>query len=179
MILYGPESSPEISLLKIALFYKNLAVEFFPAGDSPVLDNAGEKISGSKEKILCYLDEKFPGPALTEKRENQGDRREKESVEEAVRLQHRSMERHLERMVRWGEAIAAGGMERGKRGSPRLEMKRFARSYGQLVEMMMEHAQMEERVIFPLMDRADPGTNISLCRIYIVLFLLDSSSFCQ
>lgn len=38
-----------------------------------------------------------------------------------------------------------------------MEVKKFARSYSQLLEMMLEHAQMEEKVVFPILERADRG----------------------
>ncbi|XP_078441444.1 hemerythrin HHE cation-binding domain protein isoform X2 [Wolffia australiana] len=152
VILYGPEGSLDVSLVKIGLLYKNLAVEFYAASDGPVLESNGEKVSGAPARILRYADEKFAGPAVAPAAPPAG------AVAIAAALQHRSMERHLERMVKWGEEMVNGGVN--CRGSPKLEMKRFGRGYGQLMEMMMEHARMEERVVFPAMDRVDP----ELCR---------------
>eukprot|EP00262_Sarcandra_glabra_P018889 TRINITY_DN6936_c0_g1_i1.p1 TRINITY_DN6936_c0_g1~~TRINITY_DN6936_c0_g1_i1.p1 ORF type:complete len:225 (+),score=33.02 TRINITY_DN6936_c0_g1_i1:90-677(+) len=42
-------------------------------------------------------------------------------------------------------------------GSPRMEVRKFGRSYSQLLEVMLEHAQMEERIVFPVLERADRG----------------------
>nr|XP_027102583.1 uncharacterized protein LOC113723811 [Coffea arabica] len=39
----------------------------------------------------------------------------------------------------------------------RMEMNKFGRNYGQLMEVMLEHARMEERVVFPILDKADRG----------------------
>lgn len=67
-------------------------------------------------------------------------------------LQHRSIERHLEGVSRWAEVIASGG------GGGRIAA---GRRYAELVEIMLEHAQMEERFLFPLLERAaeDRGTS--------------------
>lgn len=158
--LYGPAGCPQMARLRIGLLYKNVAVQFYAAGDGPVVEEGGEKVAGSPEAILRWAEERFPGPAIVGKA---GAAPPGVAVAVAVAVQHRSMERHLERMVRWGEAMAAGGgggagrAADGRRGSPRMEARKFGRSYSQLAELMMEHAQMEERVVFPIIDRADRG----------------------
>jgi iron-sulfur cluster repair protein YtfE (RIC family) len=42
-------------------------------------------------------------------------------------------------------------------GSARMEVRKFGKSYSQLLEVMIEHAQMEERVLFPLLETAERG----------------------
>ena len=41
--------------------------------------------------------------------------------------------------------------------SPRMEVRKLGLSYSQLLEVMLEHAQMEERVLFPIVEKADRG----------------------
>ncbi|CAA7400251.1 unnamed protein product [Spirodela intermedia] len=154
--LYGPAGCPQMARVRIGLLYKNVAVEFYAAADGPVVEDGGEKVAGSPEAILRWAEERFPGPAIVGKAAPPPP----PGVAVAVAVQHRSIERHLERMVRWGEAMAAGGGGRpaeGRKGSPspRMEARKFGRIYSQLAELMMEHAQMEERVVFPVIDRAD------------------------
>jgi hypothetical protein len=67
----------------------------------------------------------------------------------------------VERLVRWAEDLATRGGKKAvdpKMGSWKMEVRKFGRSYSQLLDVMMEHAQMEERVLFPIFDRADRGT---------------------
>lgn len=85
-------------------------------------------------------------------------------------LQHKSMVWHVDRMVRWSEDLGSrGGKKKGvvgvdpTVGTPRMEVRKFGRSYSHLLEMMLEHAQMEERILFPILDVDDPG--ISLLRV--------------
>lgn len=67
---------------------------------------------------------------------------------------------HVERVVRWGLDLAIRG---GKAavdpsvGTPRMEVSKFGKSYGKMLEVLLEHAQMEERVIFSILESADPG----------------------
>ncbi|KAK9283037.1 hypothetical protein L1049_011265 [Liquidambar formosana] len=66
----------------------------------------------------------------------------------------------MERVVRWGEDLVTRGGKSGGDptvGSPRMEVRKFGRSYSQLLEVMLEHAQMEERVVFPILEMADRG----------------------
>lgn len=78
-------------------------------------------------------------------------------------LQHTSMRWHLERVVRWGLDLATrGGMGvvDPSVGTPKMEVSKLGKSYGKLLEMLLEHAQMEERVLFPVLQASDPG----ICR---------------
>ena len=62
--------------------------------------------------------------------------------------------------MRWAEDLSTRG---GRRtvdpsvGSPRMELRKFGKNYSQLLEVMLEHAQMEEKVVFPVLERADRG----------------------
>ncbi|CAA6663755.1 unnamed protein product [Spirodela intermedia] len=139
--LYGPAGCPQMARVRIGLLYKNVAVEFYAAADGPVVEDGGEKVAGSPEAILRRRPAAAGGGgggggAAPEHREAPGE-------DGAV-----------------GEAMAAGGGGRpaeGRKGSPspRMEARKFGRIYSQLAELMMEHAQMEERVVFPVIDRAD------------------------
>ena len=81
-------------------------------------------------------------------------------IVKAIWLQHRSMLWHIERMVRWSEDLAARGGRRAvdpSVGTPKMEIRKFAKSYAQLQEIMVEHAQMEERILFPVLESVDRG----------------------
>ncbi|KAL5976352.1 hypothetical protein ACLOJK_020683 [Asimina triloba] len=161
--VYGPESSPTTSCIRIALLYKTAVVlKFVPsdATDAPVLLQCGaETVSGTYETLLRYIDEKFPEPPLL------AEWREAiPAVAVAARLQHKSVTWHLERLAKWAEDLAARKKTRGEgkavdpaKGSPRMEVKKFERSYSQLLQVMLEHAQMEERIVFPVLEKADRG----------------------
>jgi hemerythrin superfamily protein len=43
------------------------------------------------------------------------------------------------------------------KGSLSMQIKKLSSRYVKLLEFMLEHAQMEERVIFPALERADRG----------------------
>lgn len=55
--------------------------------------------------------------------------------------------------------VTRGGKKNGDptMGSARMEVRKFGKSYSQLLEVMIEHAQMEERVLFPLLETAERG----------------------
>ncbi|KAB2033450.1 hypothetical protein E1A91_D04G020200v1 [Gossypium mustelinum] len=154
--LYGSASSPVAAYIRFALLHKNVSLQLVPTeGDTLVLEIGSETVSGHRETLLQFIEEKFPHPPL------RFDLVERTPlVVKVTRLQHRSITWHLERMVRWVEDLRT----RGKRktvdpavGSPRMELKKLEKNYAQLLEVMLEHAQMEERIVFPLLQRADPG----------------------
>ncbi|MQL73024.1 hypothetical protein Taro_005379 [Colocasia esculenta] len=154
--LHGPAGSSATSTIRVALLYKSAAVQFFPSREGPLLEHAGESVAGTPEAILQYIDAKLPGPAILGK----GLVPAQPGMALAAALQHRSMERHLERIARWAEGLAAeevGGVEGKDRRRCRAETRRLRRSYAQLAEMMLEHAQMEERLVFPALESADRG----------------------
>ncbi|KAL3520895.1 hypothetical protein ACH5RR_019044 [Cinchona calisaya] len=167
--LYGPPNSTATFYIRFAILYKPVTLQYTPSEivESPVLYCGNDVVSGSAEEIFRYLDGKFPEPALLVRRDlNQQVSsfgwfdKTTPLVVWVVNLQHRSMMWHLERMVRWAEDLAArGGRTKGDAtmGSPRMEMNKFGRNYGQLMEVMLEHARMEERLVFPILDKADRG----------------------
>lgn len=131
----------------------------------PVVFHVGPEVaSGSRDALLRFIDLKFPdlaeeeevaAPALAVAEEETGS-----LVVRVTRLQHKSMTWHLERIERWVDDLATRGGMRAvdpKVGTWKMEVVKFGRSYSQLLEVMLEHAQMEERLLFPIFDRADPG----------------------
>ncbi|XVE90907.1 hypothetical protein DITRI_Ditri20bG0114100 [Diplodiscus trichospermus] len=159
--LYGSASSVHAAYVRFALLHKNLSLQFVPTdnpssdGEPLVLEIGSETVSGYRESLLQFIEDKFPHPPL---RFNLVDTAP--LVVKVTWLQHRSITWHLERLVRWAEDLST---RRGKRtvdpavGSPRMELRKFGRHYSQLLEVMLEHAQMEERVVFPVLERADRG----------------------
>lgn len=129
-----------------------------------------EYASGSRDALLQFIDARFPSlsetaPCASSAAASGGVTvREDEKMSLMVRvtrLQHKSVTWHVERMVRWAEDLATRGGRKAvdpKMGSWKMEMGKFGRSYSQLLEVMMEHAQMEERILFPIFDTADRGT---------------------
>jgi glutathione S-transferase len=77
-------------------------------------------------------------------------------------LQHHSILVHLEGFVRLvdrlasvkPEDIAKDSMKRTLIGT---QLRGLPKQFGQLLDLMQEHAQMEERIIFPALEMADPG----------------------
>ncbi|KAJ1435938.1 hemeerythrin-like [Sesbania bispinosa] len=141
--------------------------------DNPVrFQVRSEAVSDSRDALLRFIDARFPGlsspvaetpaPATETATASSGGREEETTslVVRVTRLQHKSMTWHVERIVRWAEDLATRGGRKAidpKVGSWRMEVKKFGRSYSQLLEVMLEHAQMEETVLFPIFDSADRG----------------------
>nr|GMD86188.1 uncharacterized protein LOC109186623 isoform X1 [Ipomoea batatas] len=161
--LYGTPFGIDTYYLRFALLYKPVALKFVPSDshETAAIEYESDVVSGSVETLVRYLDDKFPEPRL---QVSGGETTSSTPVVvRVVALQHRSMVWHLERMARWAEDLAARrGKARGDpaMGSPRMELKKFGRSYSQLLEVLLEHAQMEEKVVFPILEKADRG----LCR---------------
>ncbi|MED6139647.1 hypothetical protein PIB30_085778, partial [Stylosanthes scabra] len=130
-----------------------------------------EGVTGSSDALLRFIDSRFPGlssappppayaPPSMAAVLSKGEEETTSLMVRVTRMQHKSMTWHLERMVRWAEDLATRGGRKAvdpKVGSWRMEVSKFAKSYSQLLEVMMEHAQMEERVLFPIFDGADRG----------------------
>lgn len=161
--LYGSPISPHTAYIRFALQHKGVPVKFTPSiSDPPLIEVGSERVSGTRESLLQYIEAKFPHAPLP-MRKCGGGEEGKPWVVTLTALQHRSMTWHVERMVRWSEDLAArGGKKRSvgidpSVGTPRMEVKKFGKSYSQLLEMMLEHAQMEEKVLFPILNSADPG----------------------
>ncbi|XP_039056912.1 uncharacterized protein LOC120200033, partial [Hibiscus syriacus] len=158
--LYGSTSSAVAAYVRFVLLQKNLSLQLVPTeasdGETLVLEIGSERVSDCRETLVRFIEEKFPHPPL--KVGMVVDTAP--LVVKVTRLQHRSIKWHIERMVRWTEDLRT----RGKRktvdpavGSPRMELRKFAKNYSELLELMLEYAQMEERVVFPLLQTADPG----------------------
>uniref|UniRef100_A0A803NVZ5 Uncharacterized protein n=1 Tax=Cannabis sativa TaxID=3483 RepID=A0A803NVZ5_CANSA len=151
--LYGTPISSHTAYIRFALQHKGVPVRFTPSiSDPPLIEVGSERVSGSRESLLQYIESKFPNPPLAVKKCNGEDA--KPWVVTLTALQHRSMTWHVERLLRWSEDLGArGGKKRGgcgggidpRVGTPKMEVKKFNRSYSQLLELMLEHAQMEER----------------------------------
>ncbi|KAK9170386.1 hypothetical protein Syun_002526 [Stephania yunnanensis] len=164
--VYGSESSIVTGLVRFALSFKTVSIAYVPSetlhsgSDIPVvLVHESDTVSGTCETLLRYVEDKFPNPPLLISR-GAGRGATSVGIVSAATLQHRSVTWHVERLVTWAEDMAT----RGRRaavdpalGSPRMEVKKFARSYSQLLEVMLEHAQMEERIVFPPLESADRG----------------------
>ncbi|WCJ19097.1 hypothetical protein M5689_001403 [Euphorbia peplus] len=155
--LHGSPTSPTTSYIRFALLYKTLSVTFVPNGAPTELHVGSETVSGSRQVMLLFIDAKFPQPPLLMR----GFGETTPVIVRAVVLHHRSIRWHLERMIRWAEEMAARGGRRvvvdPAMGSPRMEIRKFSKSYSQLLEVMLEHAQMEERLVFPVLEMADRG----------------------
>lgn len=157
--LYGDPTSSFTLYLHLALLYKTRALQFTPTNDPvPVVQFGPETVSGPREMMVRFIDVKLPQPPLMVVVEEGGETAA--LVVKMVAMQHRSVVWHLERMVWWSEdLVTRGGKKNGdpNMGSARMEVRKFGKSYSQLLEVMIEHAQMEERVLFPLLETAERG----------------------
>ncbi|CAL5210123.1 unnamed protein product [Lathyrus oleraceus] len=167
--LYGSPKSILAAYIRFALLHKSVSLDFVPSDEAPAngfrrsetdghvtLQVGSEVVTGSRETLLRFIDARFPSPVV-----GGGAEEEKAPVMVTVmRLQHKSMLWHVERVLRWAEDLVTRG---GKKavdpsvGTPRMEIRKFATSYSALLEVMMEHARMEETVLFPFFDIADRG----------------------
>lgn len=115
---------------------------------------------GSRDALVQFIDARFPDLSASGGGGEEGTMTAS-LMGRVTRLQHKSMTWHVERMVRWGEDLATRGGRKAvdpKVGSWRMEMRKFGKSYSEVLEVMMEHARMEETVLFPILDAADRGT---------------------
>ncbi len=92
-------------------------------------------------------------------------------------LQHRSILVHLERFVRLVDGLASVRPEEITKDSLKrtlvgTQLRGLPKKFGRLLELMQEHAQMEERFIFAALEMADPGIIWILC---VVISLPGSS----
>lgn len=165
--LYGPPNNALTCYIRFALLYKSVKHSFIPSetthfgSDSPAIRIGTETVSGSRDRLLRYIDNKFPHPPLAISSRRVDDDETTQLVAlTVVSLQHKSVLWHLERMLRWAKDLAARGGRTAvdpTMGTPRMELRKFGKSYSQLLEVMLEHAQMEERVLFPILEMADRG----------------------
>ncbi|KAF5729403.1 hypothetical protein HS088_TW21G01568 [Tripterygium wilfordii] len=168
--LYGSATSTLTAYIRFALVCKAVTVRFVPTGSTtifgpelPFLEVGSDIVSGPRETLIRYIDTKFPQPPqLVDSLD--GFDEPVTLIARALMLQHRSLLWHLERMVRWVLDLTTRG---GKKivdptvGSPRMEFRKFWNSYSNLLELMLEHAQMEERIVFSILDKADRG----ICKV--------------
>lgn len=63
-------------------------------------------------------------------------------------------------------------------GSPRMEVKKFAKSYSQLQQVLLEHAQMEEKVVFQILESADRGKFIFFLNVFNIIFTVCLDNVC-
>ncbi|XP_021804731.1 uncharacterized protein LOC110749036 isoform X2 [Prunus avium] len=123
-----------------------------------------ERVSGPPSTLLQFIDTRFPHPPLLLQIGSAETTSLVAAVVKLTELQHRSMTWHLERLVRWTTDLVTRQNKRGGRGgeidptvgTARMEVRKLGRSYTQLLELMLEHAQMEERLLFPIFNFADP-----------------------
>ncbi|KAG0452473.1 hypothetical protein HPP92_025137 [Vanilla planifolia] len=158
--LIGLGTCPITCRIRVALLYKGVIVDLVETGayaGAPFLRCGSEKVAGSEESLLRYIDKRFGGPqaaAPTVSEQWEG----RNTAAEVVTMQHRSIRRHVEGMARWASKIEeeSGGV--GGVNVSAAEGRRLGKWYGDLVEIMLEHAQMEERLLFPAFARtADDG----------------------
>jgi iron-sulfur cluster repair protein YtfE (RIC family) len=77
-------------------------------------------------------------------------------------LQHRSILWQLDRLVQLADVLAlakAGTREGDLKRRVSTQMQSLWKGYGCLLELMQEHAQMEERVVFPSLEVAAEGVS--------------------
>lgn len=162
--LYGSPISMLTSYIRFALLYKAVPLRFVPSettSETPTLQIGSETVSGTREKLLRFVDEKFPEPPLRMVKYNlEGFDETTPLIVRVTWLQHRSLIWHLHKMVRWAEDLSTRGGRKSvdpSVGTPTMELKKFGKSYSHLLDLMLEHAQMEERVLFPVLEMADRG----------------------
>lgn len=101
-----------------------------------------------KGAIAKVLDERAPSPLIV-----------------MTVLQHRSISWHLEKLLALADELLVNKLEIevgefGRRGAGK-RMQLLWKMYGRLVDLMQEHAQIEERVIFPAIDCTEEGMSES------------------
>lgn len=77
-------------------------------------------------------------------------------------LQHESILSHFEKLVHTTDEMIMAAKQPSKtvdpvKGSLAMQIKKLSAGYSLLLQFMLEHAQMEERVIFPALEKADRG----------------------
>jgi len=165
--LCGDPANPATYYVRFGLQYKPLSLRFFPSQMPLSLFTLrfedDDPVSGSSETVLQYVESKLPKPPLLMREKKAWDDTPSFPVVRMAELQHRSMMWHLDRVARWGQDLATRGGTLAvdpSMGTPRMELRKFGKSYGKLLEVLLEHAQMEERVIFPIFNAADRGIKI-------------------
>ncbi|GJN17084.1 hypothetical protein PR202_gb04124 [Eleusine coracana subsp. coracana] len=169
--VYGSDGCPVSWRLRVSLLYKAVApVHFTPSEAAPLgrpvlrLSAADQEVSGPAEELLRLVDARFEGKPRVAPPERprpaSTSAAAAEEVAELVRLQHRSAERHLEGVAaKVAEMVKKGKkMGKGRNYVEGAEVRRLGKWYGDAMEVMLEHARMEETLIFPDLQRAaHPG----------------------
>ncbi|KAL5223185.1 hypothetical protein ABZP36_027898 [Zizania latifolia] len=171
--VYGSDGCPVAWRIRVSLLYKAAApVHFTPSEAAPLgrpvlrLSASDPELCGTADELLRHVDARFEGKPLVAPPEQparaSAAAAAAEEVAELVRLQHRSAERHLEGVAsKVAEMVKKGGKKAGKGGKlvvEGAEVRRLGKWYGDAMEVMLEHARMEETVLFPDIQRASfPG----------------------
>jgi hypothetical protein len=167
--VYGSDGCPVAWRLRVSLLYKAAApLHFTPSEAAPLgrpvlrLSAADPELTGSIEELLRQVDDRFEGKprVAPPERPRPTSTSAAEEVAELVRLQHRSAERHLEGVAAKVAEMATKGkkMGKGRNFVEGAEVRRLGKWYGDAMEVMLEHARMEEILIFPDLQRtAHPG----------------------
>ncbi|KAK1288106.1 hypothetical protein QJS10_CPB19g00411 [Acorus calamus] len=148
--LHGSDACPVAASLRLALLFKSVAVRFVPSDpSSPILLQCGpDAVSGDLDYLLRYIDGRFAGPPVVVRGPFSSG---SPPLAAAVTIQHRSLGRLVDRAVEMAGDLTVG---KGTRvGSPR----GLGKLYSMLLEVLLEHAQMEERIVFPALERANRG----------------------
>ncbi|KAJ4972334.1 hypothetical protein NE237_005433 [Protea cynaroides] len=168
--LYGLPSGIRTSYIRVALLFKAVPLQFISSEDTnlssadiPILQCGPDTVSGSSDILLSYIDARFPNPPLL-RRTQYGlsylQNQSMQSIVLVVILHHKSITWHIETLVKWLEDLCTRGASTSVDSSIRslrMEVRKFGGCYSHLREVMLEHAQMEEKIIFPVMERADQG----------------------
>ncbi|KAF8717089.1 hypothetical protein HU200_026201 [Digitaria exilis] len=169
--VYGSDGCPVAWRLRVALLYKAAApLHFTPSEAAPLgrpvlrLSAADPEVCGTADELLRLVDARFEGkPRVTppeRPRAASPAAAAAAEVAEIVRLQHRSAERHLEGVAAKVSEMVKKGKKSGKGRTvvEAAEVRRLGKWYGDAMEVMLEHARMEETLIFPDIQRASfPG----------------------
>jgi hypothetical protein len=185
--VYGSDGCPVAWRLRVSLLYKAAApVHFTPSEAAPLgrpvlrLSAADQEVSGPIEELLRQVDTRFegkPGVAPPERpRPASTSAAAAEEVAELLRLQHRSAERHLEGVAaKVAEMVKKGKkMGKGRNFLEGAEVRRLGKWYGDAMEVMLEHARMEETLIFPDLQRAAHPGGFELDRFHLCRVALSS-----
>lgn len=111
------------------------------------------KVSGVTDELLRQVDARFEGMTCVAPSERPAARASlaaaaAEEVAKLARLQHRSAERRLEGVAaKVAEMVKKAG--KGRAVVEGAEVRRVGKWYGDAMEMMLEKARMEEKVLFP------------------------------
>ncbi|CAK9205947.1 unnamed protein product [Sphagnum troendelagicum] len=175
--LFGDHLCPFTLRVRIALQHKGVLVDstwlaptdlttckfegICPDGKLPVLQHGTHKLNGSTDSMLNYIEDAFSHPTLLAVGKTLLERAPPPITVMTV-LQHRSILWQLDRLVQLADMLAVAKAEIRAGGSKRqgnTQMQSLWKGYGCLLELMQEHAQMEERVVFPALEVAAEGVS--------------------